>query len=430
MHPALNKARSQLIMQQPFFGALALGLRVEMTEAEQTMAVDGRTLFANPQFVESISERELLGVVAHEVLHCAYLHHTRRNGRDAELWNVAADYAINRDLLKAGFTLPQGALFDSRFDGLGAESIYAELSRQQQKQGGQSQQSAQGAPSQPQPGQGKPGNSPSSQSGNGAPSQGAPQPGKPSGNGTPQPGQPGRDPGKCGAVRDASPEHDPAANSAAEADMQARVRQAMAVAKASNAGKLPAALEMLAATLAKPRLDCRAMFRRFIDESTSRDYSWLRPNRRHVARGLILPGYVPDRPSHIVAMIDSSGSMDSKAVAELTGEIQAALDEGAADRVTVAYADTRVGIHATYEPGERIELTGAPRGGTSFRQPFDWIAEHCPDASAVLYLTDLETSDFGNQPACPVMWIVTGDPRHASALAERAPFGESVILES
>src|SRR5262245_58435237 len=105
----VERARTQLLVSQPFYGCLALHLAlVEVDDAKfvDTMAVDGFSMFYHPPFVEGLSEQELVGVVAHEVTHCAYLHMTRRGHRDPKLWNVAGDFVINSDLKKAGFTLP------------------------------------------------------------------------------------------------------------------------------------------------------------------------------------------------------------------------------------------------------------------------------------------------------------------------------------
>jgi hypothetical protein len=41
-------------------------------------------------------------------MHCAALHHTRREGRDLRRWNIACDHAINPLLVAAGFELPKG----------------------------------------------------------------------------------------------------------------------------------------------------------------------------------------------------------------------------------------------------------------------------------------------------------------------------------
>ena len=93
------------------------------------MATDGSRIVYNPAFVDELKPAELEGTLAHEVLHCALGHQCRRGERDPELWNEAADFAINPILLGNGLTLPAGALIDSAFANLSAEEIYARLLR-------------------------------------------------------------------------------------------------------------------------------------------------------------------------------------------------------------------------------------------------------------------------------------------------------------
>src|ERR1700681_3286445 len=95
----ITRARSRLILSQPFYGTLALYLTLHESDDIPTMATDGSSLWFNPAFTLGLSESECVGVVAHEVSHCAYFHHTRRQNREPRLWNIAADFAINRDLL-------------------------------------------------------------------------------------------------------------------------------------------------------------------------------------------------------------------------------------------------------------------------------------------------------------------------------------------
>ena len=64
----------------------------------------------HPPFVTALSPDELVGVLAHEVMHCALAHPARRQGRDAERWNVACDLAINPLLVRAGIVLPASRL--------------------------------------------------------------------------------------------------------------------------------------------------------------------------------------------------------------------------------------------------------------------------------------------------------------------------------
>src|SRR5262245_38471254 len=90
----LTRARTQLVLNQPFFGALCLRLKL-MAGAVPTMSTDGKRILYNPAFVEELKPAELEGVLAHEVSHCALGHFCRRGSRDAKLWNTATDYAIN-----------------------------------------------------------------------------------------------------------------------------------------------------------------------------------------------------------------------------------------------------------------------------------------------------------------------------------------------
>src|SRR6516225_8958763 len=122
----LTRARTQLLLNQPFFGTLCLRLKL-MTGAVPTMATDGRRIVYDPAFVNSLQPAELEAVLAHEVLYCALGHHCRRGQRDPRLWNEAADLAINPLLIANGFSLPAGALIDPVFDNLSAEEIYARL---------------------------------------------------------------------------------------------------------------------------------------------------------------------------------------------------------------------------------------------------------------------------------------------------------------
>ena len=130
MSPASDlfaKARAALLVGAPFWGVLSLRLTPIEDPSTPTMETDGRSIRYNPDFVTSLSRSVLRTVIAHETMHCAALHHTRREGRDPRRWNIACDHAINPLLAEAGFELPDGALFNPTYAGLSAEEIYARL---------------------------------------------------------------------------------------------------------------------------------------------------------------------------------------------------------------------------------------------------------------------------------------------------------------
>ena len=111
----IQKARTALLLDHPFFGSLLYRLKDRASEGVKTMATDGVSLLWNPEFVEALSAATLAGTLAHEVMHPALHHHLRRSGRDPKRWNVACDYAINPLLVDAGLKLPEGILLENRF---------------------------------------------------------------------------------------------------------------------------------------------------------------------------------------------------------------------------------------------------------------------------------------------------------------------------
>ena len=128
------KARRELLLDHPFFGALIMHLEPVVDSKCPTLWVDGVTLGFNPTFLDSLTKKEAAGVLAHEIIHCALEHPLRRGSRENGIWNTATDHAVNPIVRASGLPLPQGVLEnDSRFDGLSAEEIYQILSQGQSK---------------------------------------------------------------------------------------------------------------------------------------------------------------------------------------------------------------------------------------------------------------------------------------------------------
>lgn len=405
----IAKARAQLLMREPFFGCIAVHLEPVESSGVATFGTDGDRLYYNPDYVAKLDNEELQGVIAHEVMHVALNHHTRRGFRDPTQWNRAGDFAINPELLARGFKLPGEPELNPEFEGLATETIYAWLE-------------AENDPSRP--------DSPPDQSsgaGPGSSQGGSCQPGSTPGSSDPGTAPPDRG---CGEVRDAAPAHDKAALKAAEAKTQSTVRQARMMARRQEGGSLSDDLERLIEEMVAPQIDWREILRSFIDDRRQTDFSWLRPNRRLVPQGIYIPGEVPDGVSHVVLAVDTSGSIDQEILTAFASEIRSAFEDGSIETLTVVYADTEVKAHATFQAGDDITIEPVGGGGTGFSDTFRWVEDEAPDAVAVIYFTDLICSDFGEDPACPTLWAVWGDERRFDTLAAKAPFGEAVYLSS
>src|SRR5688572_18425832 len=121
------KAKVSVVLDNPFFATLLMRKKFVEDATIETACVAGQTISYNPEWFMSLPHEEMKGVICHEALHTAFLHHTRREGRDPKKWNMACDYAINGIILNAGMALPASRLYDSKYDNMSAEDIYKQL---------------------------------------------------------------------------------------------------------------------------------------------------------------------------------------------------------------------------------------------------------------------------------------------------------------
>jgi predicted metal-dependent peptidase len=322
---------------------------------------------------------------------------TRRGHRDPGLWNVAGDFVINWDLKEAGFKLPYKPshtvprdskehvhLLDPKYKGMSTEEVYERLLQEAQSKKGGS-------------GDGK-GDGPIIV-----------------------------DVGGCGGVIDAAKPHDKLGADQIDSEWEANVRMAVAVATAA-AGKLPGHLERLVKQLKQPKISWKDKTRRFIDQSMTKDYSWARPNRRSISAGVLLPGLIADRMHKLVAFVDVSGSVSKEMMIEMVSECGGALDEGVADELVVVYADDGVRHVDRFQSGELVTATTMGGGGTDFTDSFKWLMENEPDTSCVIYLTDMQTCGWGDEPPCPVLWAAYTHESMFPQLEKAAPFGQAILI--
>jgi len=417
MRIRISRARTMLVLDHPFFGVLALKLKVVFCTHVvtpqgvlqlDTAATDGVHCFWNPAFVEACSDNELIGVWAHEVMHLAAMHHTRQGNRDPDLWNDAGDYAINITLVGAKFTLPNSVLINQRYCGWAAEQIYNDLLQRRNGGGPGGRQTQPGDTGQGHGGQ-------QTRNGNdGASGQSQAQGKVP-------------DNGRCGAVlmapAAAGPTQAPSPAELAQHEVEWQIAITQAAQAARAAGKLPAGIESLIEEVRRPKIDWRAALRRFIDRTNPSDYSWSRPNRRFIAQGLYLPSIVREGVGELVVVRDTSASVSDATQAQFNGEISAILNEIRPLGIWVLDCDLAVHRAVRYEPGDEIAFTAMGRGGTDFCPPFRWVEEKGIDPKALIYLTDMEGHFPSKPPHYPVLWVSTERDTEA-------PFGEITYIEA
>jgi predicted metal-dependent peptidase len=391
----IRKARTALLLDHPFFGSLLFRLRSEEDRVIPTMATNGIVLRYNPVFVDTLNAATLAGVLAHEVMHPALQHHTRRAKRDPRRWNEACDYAINPLLLDAGLSLPDDVLVDPRFRGMSAEQIYNLREAEAQPQSDDQSESEQNTGSESI-------DSAGDENDGGTPSVPESQ-------------------GGIGQVIDApETDDDMASIEEQERDWEIAVNQAATVAQ--QAGKVPAGLKRTLEGAAEAQVDWRELLRRLWSDTIPADSSWMRPNRRHIWSGLYLPGVVREGTGEIAIAVDCSGSVNARQLRLFEAEIRSILEGQRPEHVHVLYFDAEVHKVDTYVAGEMLHLEPVGGGGTDFGPCFDWINEHGIHPQTMVFLTDLYGSFPESVPDYPVIWASTGD-RHA-------PFGSVIPMQA
>lgn len=122
----MTLAHDDILMHMRFFDRALAQLRLEERQGMGRFATDGATLFYDPVFVLK-AYRENPGYVArsylHMLLHCIFSHSFQYDRLDGELWDMAADIAVENVILD--MRLP-GAALEQDADAAGKLRILGE----------------------------------------------------------------------------------------------------------------------------------------------------------------------------------------------------------------------------------------------------------------------------------------------------------------
>jgi predicted metal-dependent peptidase len=387
----ISRARKQFILGREashvFFASVAVRMETLPDWSVETAATDGRQILYNPEWFGALSAEHARAVLAHEVLHVAYKHMCRCQGKDFKRWNIATDLAINPILVEAGFSLPAGGLMPGQGTyaklpiGKSAEWYYDNLPQEEGQDNQEGQEEGQG--------QGQ--------------------------------GQGEQDPGKMGSVKQPG---DGSQAAAAQAEAEAHEIIAQASQAAKGRGQLPSGLARAVEQSLMPKADWKETLRAFVSRQSRNDYSWSRPNRRYIAQGLYLPGLHSEELGDVVCAIDTSGSIDGKTLDVFAGELQGIMDSFPEAQMTIVYHDSMV-QHVQHWAASNGPLVLEPRGGggTDHRPVFDWIGQNGEIPTCLVCLTDMDSIFPDKAPGYPVLWAAVG------ARNPRAPFGQVMEVE-
>lgn len=383
----LVTARVGLLLRHPFFGNLATRLKlVDATEWCPTLATDGRTFYYNNDFVNKLTPKQAEFGFAHEVLHNVFDHMGRREGRDPQLSNIAADYAANQILKdeRIGEVPSWIKIFqDDRYRGWSYEQIYSELESRACKidintLGELLDEHLDGE-------------------GDG---EGDDQNGK---------GRPKLTPEERKAIRD-------------------EIKEAMiAAAQSAGAGKVPAGIGRLIKDLTEPKMDWRQMLRMNIQSLIKSNFSFARPNRKSQHSGAILPGMINEETIDICVGIDMSGSISDAQAKDFLSEVKGIMDEYKDFSIKLWCFDTDIYNYAEFTgdtADDIIDYKVAGGGGTDFEA--NWVfmeREGIVPKKFIMFTDGYPCGSWGDEDYCDTLFIIHGNESII------APFGQTAYYK-
>ena len=368
----LNKARIKLQGRNPFFSYLSLYIKFIKDEkgrvpeyAGMGISPDGE-LFYKEEWVDKLSDEEIIGVLCHEISHLAFLHLIRKGNRVHIKWNLTTDLAINTMLEMNGFILPDGIKRDS----VGNDTFTLKMREKNGKMKNYvvkdvSKKTAEAIYDE----------LPDfkfEESGGGS--------------------------GKESDVCENGKNWDNHENKElmTEEEKQKREdewlgRMEEAYASAKMRGKLPLGIGLYVDELHKSQVDWKVLLQKFVVALLPVDYTWAKPSKKSIAVGTYLPSTYKEKID-IVVSVDMSGSIGTKERTDFLSEI-IGIARAYSNAMSMILLIHDTDIHNEYdikngniEKIKKLEFKGG--GGTSHKCIFEKIAEKYKRCQALVSFTD------------------------------------------
>ena len=379
----LNEHTYRLLESEPFFASLSRRINKKMTKAIPTAGVriteDGQfEMVYNPDFFESLTQKQRSGVLKHEFYHLIFDHVTGRLPAEGmtKMWNIATDLAINSHLMDE---LPEQGCFPSRapFEqypvGQSAEFYMKMLKEDEQFN------------QEPQDGDGDGGDGEGQGSGSGLPDS-------------------LDDHSGWGGESDLDEQTKQAMREVAEQRLKEAMKDAVDEINSSGRGwgTIGASTRKAIQDFITPKVDWRKVLRYFIKTSQ-------RANKRSTPRRInkrfpyIHSGKRVTRQAKIAISIDQSGSVGDDMLALFFSELSSLAKHA---EFTIIPFDTDVDPDKVWvwKKGKKHTFERVLCGGTNFDAPTKYVNDR--DFDGHIILTDMEAPK-PKPSKCQRMWATT-----------------------
>lgn len=425
----LANVRREMLNQYPFFGAVAMSLDLIPVRdiRNPTACTDGSNIYFDIDFLSSLSDKEAVFVIAHEVFHCILLHLFRLKEFDNQkIANLAADMEANSRLKEDGHSLIPGCILPETFKykpGLTAEQYYKLLEKEAEKamktmadnknaqfdthyqEGARADNGT--------PDNDKEDNADGNNKGGGATFAGG--------------GKVIVDKyGKVGLDSDFNP--------TVKADVKEKIREAVvsaAQAVEKTRGDVPEYIKTLVNQMTSPKISWKEVLANFFYKAAGNKSSWDRPNRRFVSQGIYLPCH-QSMALKAAIILDTSGST-AENMSQFLAEVNTIVKLTNEYSLTVIQCDAEVQAVNTYTDAnpldlERTKFEVCGGGGTILKPAFDKINDEQYDVDLIICFTDGYCEEFNNKtdlPNLPILWVISDK----NNIADNIKIGDKCYFE-
>ena len=390
----LVTARIGLLLRHPFFGNLATRMKlIDASDWCATLATDGRNFYYNNDFVNKLKPKEAEFGFAHEVLHNVFDHMGRRDHRDPQLSNIAADYAVNQILKdeRIGEVPSWIKIFqDNKYRGMSYEQIYDDLYDKAEKID--------------------------------IGSLGELLDEHLDGDGE------GDGEGEDGDEKEGNGKGRPRLTAEEKKQIRDEIKEAMvAAAQAAGAGRVPGAVARMIQTFTEPKMDWRQMLRMNIQSILKSNFSFSRPNRKSQHCGAVLPGMMNEETIDVSVAIDMSGSISDAMARDFIGEVKGIMDEYKDFKLDLWCFDTDIYGYKQFTgdtADELMEYECKGGGGTDFDANWKFMKDNDINPKRFIMFTDgYPCGSWGDEDYCETLFIVHGNETIVS------PFGQTAYYK-
>jgi len=399
VHDRVIVARVGLLLRHPFFGNMATRMRVQNCDDWcPTAATDGRNLYYNTQFFNMLSNKQIEFVIAHEILHCVFDHITRREDRDAMVYNIACDYLVNNLLVrdKIGEVVNQVQIFqDFKYDGWTSEEVYDDIKDKYDDE----QLEALGQLLDEHVDWEKDGD------------------------------QKGQAPGQ-GNGKDGKKSKRPTYSKEELKKIRDEIKESMITsAQSAGAGNTPGEIARMIKDLTEPKMNWRELLRQQIQSTIKSDFTFSRPSRKGWHTGAILPGMNFMDTIDVAIGIDMSGSIGNKQAEDFLGEVKGIMDEYKDYKIKLWCFDTKVYNEEDFSADGGTDLLDYEimgGGGTDFDANWEYMKYNDIQPKKFIMFTDgYPWGSWGDENYCDTIFVIHSNRDKTL----QAPFGVTAHYE-